>query len=155
MILTEELVKKALGILAPSAEVVLGLPDTTWGPKWVDGWVLGPGLEQPLPFRFGQWTKWDPSWGAKEDFILLAEQKSLIAEREKMSTSLVIATRPWVLREGEHLYPGGVHEDGISVGVSGAKGLADEGLAWMLLKTIKMLCLLETEWRIKQEQMTI
>lgn len=161
-ILTKELVEKAIELVRPVAEKILNTEGTTWGPKWVRGVVKLPGLLGPLDvigFEFGDVsiddfgdvsTEWNPDWGERKNFREIAETKLETAIREDMNTSFVVATRPWQLLPGEYLYAGGATRNGISVAVSGAKGVTDEALAEMVISAIIMLALLETEKRLKE-----
>lgn len=150
-ILTEELVEKAIELVRPSAEKILKDEGTTWGPKWVEGKVKVPGLEEIIKFDFGTTLRtWDPKWGEEKYFSEIAEKKLRVADREGVNTSIVVATRPWNLKEGEYLYAGGATRNGISVAVSGAKSKTDEALAEMIISAIVMLALLEAERRLKE-----
>lgn len=150
-IITEGLVKKAIELVRPAAEKILNAEDTTWGPKWVEGLIKAPGLEEELSFLFGKVTEWNPSWGAIF-FSKIVAAKLQVVKREGVNTSILVATKPWKLEEGEYLYPGGAVRDGICVAVSGAKGRTDEAIAEMVISAIVMLAFLETEKRLKEGQ---
>lgn len=155
MIITEELVWRAIGLATPSALEILASEGTTWGPQWVEGFVDAPGLEEPISFIFGESTSWDDDWGEFRSFSEIAITKLDVADREGLPTSVVAATMPWVLDEGEYLYAGGTTRNGITVATSGAKGRTDEGLAEILLACIIMLAMLELDQRVKAEEMQI
>ena len=151
-ILTEELVERAIKFVRPSVERILEAGGTTWGPKWVEGRVKAPGLENIIKFLYGITfpNTWDSDWGEVKHFGEIAEKKLCVADREGVNTSIVVATRPWNLKEGEYLYTGGATRNGISVAVSGAKSKTDEAIAEMVISTIVMLALLETERRLEE-----
>jgi len=146
-IIDEALVREAIKLAQPTVAAILAHNGATWGPKWVTGRVMAPGLEtDKFEFEFS-------SDGPKEEWN--SEKKLAVAEREKTSTSVVVATRAWCLEEGEYLFPGGVHRDGISVSASGAKGRADEAIAEVVLSLIIMLANLKTDLRIEYKQTKI
>ncbi len=154
-ILTAKLIRKAVELVRPSAEEILNTEGTTWGPKWVEVIVSAPDqdiLSSAPVFhtRFGEETPWQLEWGKEKDFIRIAFAKLYVAEREGVNTSIVVATQPWKLKKGEYLYPGGATRDGISVGVSGAKGVTDEAIAEMIISAIIMLAQLEAGQRLKE-----
>jgi len=144
-LLTQELVEEALELAKPSILAILNFGDTTWGPEWVAGYVDGPGLENRISFQFGKnyQEKWNQNWGSPQGFFQIAQKKLDVAKREKLSTSVVVDTRPWCLKEGEFFYPGGVYRDGISVATSGAIGRTDEAISEIILSCIRLLCFLE------------
>lgn len=159
-IITKGMVLEAIALVGPSADKILSTPGTTWGPQWVEGRVMAPGLEEVIKFDFGEpssrlgepnpFRSWKKEWGPEIYFGEIAEMKLRATEREMDNTSLVVATNPWNLELGEFLYGGGVYRDGICVGVSGAKEKTDEAIAEMVATAIAMLALLETERRIKE-----
>lgn len=154
-ILTEELVRRAIKIVRPAAEEILKTETAVWGPRWVEGRVMAPGVKEVAEFLFGWVDTWDPEWGERRDFGKIAEAKLRVAEREGVNTSIVVALRPWNLKEGEGLYAGGAVRDGICVAVSGAKSAADEAIAEMVISAIVMLAFLETERRIQEGEKQI
>ena len=147
MIITEELIRQAVDLVAPSAEAILAAEGTGKGPKWVDGFVSAPELGD-IPIRFGEATEWNPAWGDQPNFPAIAAQKLKLAKRLGEDTSRIVAVRPWQLEPGEYLYEGGVSRFGISAAISGAMGHTDEALADILVSTIIMLAHLETDRRI-------
>lgn len=150
-ILTEEWVKEAIELVRPSAEKILNTVGTTWGPKWVEGRIKVSGLEEIIKFDFGTTSRtWDPKWGEEKYFGEIAEKKLRVADREGVNTSVVVATQPWNLKEGEYLYDGGATRNGITVAVSGAKSKTDEAIAEMVISAIVMLALLETGRRVEE-----
>lgn len=162
MIITEEMVHEAVGLVMPAIDAILAKKGTTWGPKWIAWCVKIPGMESDIRGpSFGKcaklaFKKWDEElWGDKSDFYAIARKKLAVAEREKAATSVISITRPWCLEEGEFLYPGGVHCDGVSVAVSGAKGETDEAIAWLILNSILMLAKLEARRRIEEDRREI
>ncbi len=155
-ILTKDLVKKAIELARPSALAILNEAGTTWGPKWVSGCVKGPGLSTEVTFDFGEVSdRWEPEWGVQVKFIDIARTKMRVLEREGIPTSVLIATEPWRLEQGEYLYEGGVTRNGISVAVSGAEGRADEAIAEMVLSAIVMLAFMDVNDRVRQNRMQI
>ena len=151
-IITKELVRRAVEFVKPAVKKILDVEDTTWGPRWVEGLVKIPGLEERLSFTLGKITKWNPTWGETISFGRIAAAKLQVVEREGVNTSILVATKPWKLEKGEYLYSGGAVRDGICVAVSGAKGRTDEAIAEMIISAITMLAFLETEKRLKEGQ---
>ncbi len=152
-ILTTALVGVAIELVRPSAEKILNAEGTTWGPRWVEGRVRAPGLEEIIKFDFGTtFRMWDPKWGKEKYFGEIAEKKLYVADREGVNTSIVVATRPWKLKKGEYLYAGGATRDGISVAVSGAKGATDEAIAEMIISAIVMLAQLVTRRKLEERE---
>jgi len=154
MIITKELVTKAVELVRPTAEAILTADGTTWGPRWIDGYVSVPGLED-IQFRFGQKTEWNLAWGEERPFAAIAKAKLQLTKRMGDDTSIVTAICPWQLQEGEYLYPGGCSRWGISASASGAKGRADEAIATLVVYTVIMLAHLETDRRREAKQMQI
>ncbi len=147
-ILTTRLISKAVELVRPSVEEILNAEGTTWGPKWVE--VVVRASEIPVFHAlFGEPTPWVLEWGKEKDFAKIALSKLHVARREGISTSIIVATQPWKLKKGEYLYPGGATRDGISVGVSGAKGITDEAIAEMVISAIIMLAQLEIKQRLE------
>ncbi len=142
------MVRHAVELARPSAEAMLNTIGTTSGHKFVDGYVRAPGLVKDITFTFGD-VKGD------ERFFDFAMQKLEASYRTGVPTSVLVAQAPWLLLEGENLYPGGVTENDVAVGVSGAKGITDESIAWIVLKCVVMLADFEVERRIKAEEMKI
>jgi len=152
-ILTEELIRKAIELARPGVQNILDTEGMTWGPKWVYGWATGPGIpeDEKILFSFGQV---DPNWKSP-DFGLIAYEKMLTVEREKLPTSVIASTKPWLLEDDEYLYAGATTRDGISVAVSGAMGRVDEAIAEIVLSLIVMLALMDADQRIKEDRMQI
>ncbi len=150
MIVTEGMVKEAIALVRPTAQMMLKTKGLTWGPKFVDGTVRVRGL-RAIGFRYGIAPEiWNEKWGEVIDFVKIANGKRRLSERGKANTSFIFAAKRWILREGDYLYPaGGVYHDGIAVGVSGAEGWVDEAIGEMIASTIIMLANLETEKRLK------
>lgn len=154
-ILTKVIVQQAVEIVRPSAEAILATPGATWGPRWVDGLFCGPGLDEPVPYLFGEKTDWDPAWGDEADFEEIADAKLNLSHRVGEKTGIVVTETPWLLVEGEYLYAGGAHRDGLSASASGAKSYADQAISEMLLSAVAMLCRLEAQRRIKEDRAQI
>jgi hypothetical protein len=154
LILTVEMIRKAVELVRPSANKILKTKGTTWGPRWVMGYIaLRDRKATVIPFTFGTFSEdWREEWGKYKNFNEIALAKLEVVLREGMSTRLVVATQPWSLRPGEYLYPGGVIRGNICVAVSGANGSTDEAIAEMVLSAIIMLAQLETSERIKAEE---
>ena len=156
MIITNDLIKTALSLIELTAREILLSEGTTWGPRWVEGFISAPGVSGAIPFKFGKVTEWNNEWG-KRRFTSseIALKKLNLAERFGDDTSSIIEACPWVLEEGEFLYAGGISRFGINVGVSGAKGRVDEAIANLLVDCIIMLAHLETDARIARHEMQI
>lgn len=156
MIITEELIKAAFGLVEPTVEVILLADGTTWGPRWVEGFVSAPGTDGTVPFKFGKVTEWNEKWGPKRDSASeIATMKLQVTEDTGEDTSTIVAVAPWLLKNGQYLYPGGASRLGISVAVSGAKGWVDEAIANMVIDCIIMLARLEVDARIARHEMKI
>jgi hypothetical protein len=150
MIITNDLIKRALEMARPMADHILFTEGMTWGPKWVEGYLQAPGIGGPIPFKFGQITEWNEIWGpkGKSNFSDIALKKLELADSTGQNTSVVIVVSPWILQDGEYLYAGGASRQGISVGVSGAKGWVDEAISNIVIECIILLAHLETDARI-------
>lgn len=149
-ILTKTMIELGIKFARPSAEKILNTKGTTWGPRWVKGWVAVRDSAWRISFTFGARNDdWKPEWGGYKDFAKIAHAKLEVALREGMSTRLVVATQPWRLEEGEYLYPGGVTRGNICVAVSGANAATDEGIAEMVLSAIIMLAQQTTSERLR------
>ena len=157
-ILNGECIEVALQLSKPSILAILNDECTTWGPKWITGFATGPGLlEERIGFEFGEAPGkiWDDKWETPEKHILVAKKNIDLVIREKCSSSVIIATRPWLLDSGEFLYTGGAYCDGIAVAVAGARGRVNEAIAEIIISTVKMLVYLETDYRIRIDQMDV
>lgn len=150
MIITNDLIKKALEMARPTAEVILATDGMTWGPKWVEGFLRAPGIDGEVPFKFGNVTEWDEAWGPKEksDFSGIAMEKLDLADSFGTETSRIVSVAPWIIPDGAYLYQGGASDQGISVGVSGARGWVDECISQIVINCIVMLAHLETDTRV-------
>ena len=157
MIINEEMIKKAIDLIKPTAEKILENPDFIWGPGWVAVCIIIPGYEDDVfKFEYGNAQNWQPEWKkTRQEFEQIAESKVLVASRARCNTSIVVAATPWLLRDREYLYPGGVFHNGISVGVSGAKGTTDELIAELVANSIATIAKLETESRIAKKESKI
>lgn len=158
MLIDKVLVYEALEMARPTAEAIIHTPGANWGPTWVEVRIMAPGLKEPLKFLFGRKTDWNHEWGLIKDFNAIADRKLTVVERERASTSVIVFAAPWLLEDGELLYSGGAHRDGISVACSGIKGRADEKISEIIISCIKLLALLEADRRreskdFAQEQM--
>lgn len=142
MIITNDLIKKALKMARPTAEKFLATEGMTWGPKWVEGYVRVIGIDD-IRFVFGKRTEWNTAWGPenKTNFSEKAMEKLEIAERFNCNTSFIMSIAPWLDPKEACLYPGGSSSNGISVGVSGAKGWVDEAIARIVIVCISTIAL--------------
>ncbi len=157
-ILTIDLVEHAIRLAEPTALAILDDDRAVWGPKWVDGFVDGPGLQQIVPFTFGNKLPagtWNTTWGPEKDFVKVAGKKYDLVSREKMSSSLIIAIMPWLLQKDEFLYAGGAYRHGIIAVASGAKGWADEAIGNVIIDMTIMLSYLKTDALIAEKKMQI
>lgn len=159
-ILTEKLVLAAIELARPSAEAILAHSGATWGPKYVMGCVSCPEVSGGIiTFRYGMLPdEWDPKWGPEktaEDFLNFAEPKRQLAVRGNGPTSQIIHDAPWLLEAGNSLWAGGTACPGISVGVSGATGEADELIAELVLTMVIGLARMEAARRIAAHEMII
>lgn len=152
MIITKELINKACELTRAAVQEIINDPHANWGPKWVDGKVYAPGLDKPLKFRFGEKTVWNPNWGHEVDFTAIAAAKFQLVEREKQNSSELALFKPWLVKDGEYLYSGGAHRDGITVCVSGLHGWADEAISEIFISIIIMLSRLKADDLVKQNK---
>ncbi len=152
MILTRELVGMAIDIVQPTIIEILKTNGLIWGPRWVAIRVKVPGFDKIICSEISVVSdkRWRSEWGEEKNFGEIAEKKCVVAGREGLNTSVIVATKPWLLKEGEYLYSGGAVRDGISVGISGALGIVDETIAMMIIDAIVMLTQVEAEKRIKE-----
>jgi len=153
--LTRDDVESALVMLDPAIKAILaghqgGLPDTVWGPPMVRVCVIHPEWEAS-PATAEVWAyeevPWKEGWKDRNACTAFAQQKATTAQRVGMATSILVAQCPDMLVAGDLLYAGGYAEDigGLAVGVSGARGIADEAIAKMVFLTIIMFCQLYVE----------
>ncbi|MFH0968953.1 MAG: hypothetical protein V1804_00395 [Patescibacteria group bacterium] len=149
------MVGTAIGIVRPAAEAILKTRGTTWGPGWVEGKIEAPGLEQPILFLFGKKEEWSKKWGKTCDFSQIADKKFYLAKQEGISTGHIVNNCSWLLKEGEYLYPGAISYHGITIAISGAFGLTDEGISYILIDTLIMLTKLEAKRRIDAGEVQI
>ena len=150
-IITRDLIRQAIKLARPSAEAILRYEGATWGPKLVMGFAQAPGVEAEQ-FSYdviGSDEEWNSEWGDANEFTRIALAKLAVVLREKSPASVIVATRPWCLEEGEFLYVGGTYCDGIAVVASGAKGWADEAISKIVTSNIVMLAQLEVERRVQ------
>jgi len=155
MIITKDMAHRALCLVAPTAELILGQDNTVWGPRWVDVVVRVPGLDEDIWSFFGPKGDWDPEWGDGPDFTGYARIKLHAAMRLGHDTSAIVALCPWLLADGENLYPGGFYRLGIGCAASGAMGRVDEAIASLVGNTLIMLAHLEAGRRVAAEEMVI
>ena len=150
-IITLDLVEKACNLTEVAALAILNYPGATWGPKWVAGQFFAPGLSDSYDFEFGisPNREWNNNWGEFTRFTRIAVKNLTLIMREKASSSVIVATRPWLLRQGEFLYVGGAYEDGMAAAASGAEGWANEAISRHLIINVRMLAFLETDNRIQ------
>ena len=148
-ILTEELVKRAITLAAPSINALLAEKDTVFGPRSVAVVVSGPGLKQRVVEIVGHVEEWQAQWGEQRDFREIASRKVALAERTGLPTDVVVSRMPWLLEEGDFLYQGGTvgESDGLTVAASGAFGQTDEAVSDIVKAIIVLLC------RLKVKQM--
>jgi len=145
IIIDQTMIDRAINLIEPTAQAIFATRDLVWGPPWVHGAISVPNIPEDLLFRFGDPNPWNPEWGEIRDFAEVAKRKLELAKRLKMNTSVAINLYPWLLKEGEYLYPGGVYRDGIACGVSGAKGWVDECLAEMVVSAIIVFAHIKTD----------
>jgi hypothetical protein len=155
VIITKELVDRAIYLVFPSIEAILAEEGTTWGPKWVSGIINAPGLKKSITVAIGSHDEpWKAEWG-EDKSAKIAAKKLELAERIGGSTGAVVTICPWLVEDGEYLYPGGMSKYDISVGISGAMGWVDEMIANMIIECIIMLSHLETDRRIAAKEKMI
>ncbi|MFA5229941.1 MAG: hypothetical protein WC422_00475 [Candidatus Paceibacterota bacterium] len=138
-LLDKDLINRSVEIVEPSIEALLRVPGMTWGPKHVNICILinlGEGTDR-FGFTVGQQVEWNPKWG-EDNIQSLAYEKAFISAREQNNTSSLSVNSPWLFREHEHLYSGGIYYAGISIGVSGADEIVDQHIAEMILFQIML-----------------
>ena len=153
-IITDMMLARAIELARPSAEAALAAAGLAWGPDWVYGIVRVPGLSD-MRFTLGTPKTWNAEWGKAKDFRVIADQKMALADRLKVNTSFAAAEMPWLLEDGDYLYPGGVHREGLSAGISGAMGRTDESLAELVLSMLIMHANLEADRRKAEKEMLV
>jgi len=151
-IITESMIQQAIDLARPSVQIMLRTEDLTWGPRYVSCSLRVRNMPV-IQFDLGAIPKkWNTNWGEEINFASIARRKRHECERGRANTSVIIATRPWTLQDGDYLYAGGAYRDGIAVGVSGAKGRTDEAIAETIINCIILLAQLETDKRIAANQ---
>jgi hypothetical protein len=138
MLLTKNIITIACNLARPMVEQILIGPLFIWGPGWVNLVCIAELSNQQQCIYstiFGEKTYWDPKWGEKKDFEVVAVQKAKLALSAKQDTGAVIQNTPWLIGKDQYLFPGGVYAQGIAIGVSGAKSSADEMIAKIVLAT--------------------
>lgn len=142
-----EIFTQAVRLADQYARALLNQESMTWGPRYVQVVARLPQQEELFQATLGFPAPWDPAWGEDEvDFVPIARNKLDQALRAG-SSGLARAERPWFLESGDYLSAGGVAtpDRGVAVGVSGAFGLVDEAIAWVLLATICQLYRMRVE----------
>ncbi|HRZ29487.1 MAG TPA: hypothetical protein P5052_01760 [Candidatus Paceibacterota bacterium] len=135
IIIGEKLVDAAVRLASHSIEKILDDPRFVWGPKYVHVTVLLP--EEHYSYVIGNETEWDPKWPEEPcDIKALAFEKARIARREKNDTSVLRDYAPWLFKQGENSYAGGIYYGNISIGVSGANENTDENIAKIIMTCI-------------------
>ena len=81
----------------------------------------------------GDRSRWDADYGA------FARAKARLSWLHRADSHRLQAERPHLLREGDSLLWGGVHLDGITVGVSGAEAWWDEAFALAVAGNLRAL----------------
>lgn len=148
-IITREMILQAVEIARPSAMAIFNLPGTTGDTKFVDGYVKVDGMEEHVEFTLGT------SEDEEKSFWSVAVTKESVSSRTGLDSREVVEMAPWLLEEGEYLYPGGVTRMGITVATSGVKGFADECIAGFVLDALIMLAHQEAARRKAANEMQI
>jgi len=156
-LITEELVEQAVAVATPSILALLDIEGATWGPKFLKGGINAPGLEKDYCFEIDAAPnqKWAPDWKKPEFFEHVVSKKVAVCIRERASSSVIVAIKPWLLEKDEFLYAGGAYRDGITAALSGAKGWADEGGGNMIIDAIIALVQLKKDRLIADDKMEI
>lgn len=148
-IISEAMIQHALILAKPSVQATLNSTFAIWGPKFVNGYIIIPGILPWIDFTFGEKGDYP------DEFWEVARKKAEVSHREGISTREVVALKPWLLEKEEWMYPGAIHHDGITVSASGAKGAADEAISESIYIFIRMAAYLERDRRIEINQMQI
>lgn len=61
----------------------------------------------------------------KSDFQTFAISKALLSWKNKLNTMDIVGKKPYLLRHGDIIFPGGVYVDDIALGMSGLKSKDD------------------------------
>ena len=142
-IIDGKLIEGAIKIATPAIKEILETRGAFWGPKYVAVVIMMTAEKFVYNELLGTVTDWAPEWGERLNLRKIAEEKASISARTQIDTGNMVYNAPWLFLPKEHLYAGGVSTAGISIGVSGAKEYADEGIARIILMAIIMLAKLK------------
>lgn len=140
-LVTESMVKQAVELSLPTIRMLCAR--YTWGPKGVVIAVSCQSLAKPYVYvmeELGPRETWKDD-GKDIDFKTIALQKLAVSSRTSHTSHDILHNKPWLLREGDSLYQGGVAEDdGLAVAASGSYSEIDETIAWIVFNVIAGLC---------------
>lgn len=90
-----------------------------------------------------------------EDYAGFARAKARLSWENKMDSSVVQATRPHVLRQGDTLLWGSVYLDGVVVSVAGANPWFDEAFATSIAANIRALAKQRQAQALQERRLTL
>jgi hypothetical protein len=143
VLLTEKMVEEAIEIIKPTINGLFTNNKAVWGPTWVEIFISIPTIDKPIHVTVGNKTEWNPSW-KKKDLMDIARKKMEASKRTKKDTRSLLSRSPYLFKEGEYLYMGGIYHDEISVGTSGLNGIFDELVSNLVIDTILSLVRFKT-----------
>jgi hypothetical protein len=146
-ILTDRQQEQVLDDVTSRIEEFLSDPKNIWGPQYVVV-IVKIGEWTELRRAFGTKKDWNPEWGDPERFWKVAEAKLAPSLRAGLPSSEVPVRAPFLLEEGDCLWPGAVSAPGIAVAASGARAFCDEGIAKYVLDAFQGKALEEVRRRI-------
>ncbi len=133
-ILTKDIAQRAVAIVRPTIEGILG-SGLTDGRSNLHLVVLDPDNGRSLyEESFGEKTTWQHPY----DEIALA--KASLCWHNEMVGRNVQKDAPWLYERGDTRYVGGVFENGLVAAASGLQDYFDEMISWMVVYAIQALC---------------
>ncbi|QQG44667.1 MAG: hypothetical protein HYW86_02015 [Candidatus Roizmanbacteria bacterium] len=133
-ILTKELAQKALAMIRPSIEAILGT-ELVGGRKDFYIAVFDLGTDDILADDvYGDRPRWEYPYDK------IAGSKGTIATRTGLTTRDVQVNAPWLYQKSDTRYVGSVTEHGLVVAGSGLANHWDETIGWWVLSAIQGLC---------------
>lgn len=141
-ILTEALVNAAFLLVTQQIETILEEASNTWKIDHVWVAVKIPCTQTTLGKLFtaprAEVSELNPV------FKKVALRKMELSDRTCMNTKEAVDKFPWLLSTKDYLSRGGVHNNGISVGVAGSVPDVDQLIAEIIIKSIEIATRLRT-----------
>ena len=132
---TEGLVLRAISLIKPTIRSILG-SDLVERRRNIHIVVIEPGGQ-----KFEQTIADDPKEEWKYPYDEIARRKARLCQESGKPSGHVLYRTPWLFKEGDARYAGGVVEDGLVVAISGLQSHFDEMLSWMIFNAIAGLCM--------------